>query len=276
MINEPHMHPGQVSRLFEVPELNYRIVSIEAGNSPGGAWLDDVQNPRTAFVWDGAHCLYFGGDADNEAFNHALTTLLTGTLLPDVRQRVLSILKLHVTSEDWTPVLETAFHSVQLQRRRRVLYGIQASADLLRAPDALQDGLSLRRIDSDLLAHTGLQNLDAMRAEIDSGWPSPERFLSEGIGYCVHHETDGIVAWCTAEYVSAGVCGVGIETLEAYQVHGLATAMASAFVREASARGLWVWWDSWLTNMPSVRVAEKTGFQKVCEYDAWLLMTPRD
>src|SRR5690606_23800334 len=224
MISIQQVHPGQVSRLFQVPELNYRIVSIEAGNSPGSAWLDDVQNPRAAFVWDGAHCLYFGGDADNEAFNHALMALLTGTLLPDVHQRGLPILKLHVTREVWTPPLETAFQSVQLQRRRRVLYGIQASADLRALdvlPDALQDGLSLRRIDSNLLAHTGLQNLDAMREEIDSGWPSPERFLSEGFGYCIHHETDGIVAWCTAEYVSAGVCGVGIETLEAYQGRGL-------------------------------------------------------
>ena len=72
--------------------------------------------------------------------------------------------------------------------------------------------------------------------------------------------------WCTAEYVSPGVCGVGIETLEPYQKRGLATVAAQTFVQHAMRLGWQVHWDSWLNNTPSIRVAEKAGFEKVTEY----------
>jgi RimJ/RimL family protein N-acetyltransferase len=138
--------------------------------------------------------------------------------------------------------------------------------------NSLPSGLKLRFIDAELLENATLPQLEEVRGEIESGWTSVERFLQEGIGCCVVHEIDGVVCWCTAEYVSSGKCGVGIETVESYQEQGLATVAASAFVQQAASRGWQVYWDSWLANTPSTRVAEKVGFEKLTEYDIRLVM----
>jgi RimJ/RimL family protein N-acetyltransferase len=76
-----------------------------------------------------------------------------------------------------------------------------------------------------------------------------------------------IVCWCTAEYVSCGWCGIGIETIQAYQRRGLATATATAFLAHCAAHGIQPHWDCWANNVPSVRVAEKVGFALVEEYE---------
>ncbi len=79
-------------------------------------------------------------------------------------------------------------------------------------------------------------------------------------------ETNEIVTWCTAEYVSAGKCGVGIETAVEHMRRGFATITASAFVEHAVAKGLTPHWDSWKMNLPSVAVAHKVGFRLISEY----------
>jgi RimJ/RimL family protein N-acetyltransferase len=74
------------------------------------------------------------------------------------------------------------------------------------------------------------------------------------------------VCWCIAEYVSDGRCGMGIETIPQYQNRGLATLAARAVAAECDARNITAHWDSWKDNHPSVRVAEKLGFELVGDY----------
>jgi len=78
-----------------------------------------------------------------------------------------------------------------------------------------------------------------------------------------------IAGWCLGEYFSSGKCGVGIETYPEYQNKGYATLLASALVRHGQKRGLNIYWDSWKDNVPSIRVAEKTGFELICEYKVY-------
>ena len=71
---------------------------------------------------------------------------------------------------------------------------------------------------------------------------------------------------CTAEYVSGGRCGIGIETVPAYQGRGIATLTASAFAGYCATWSITPHWDAWSSNLPSVVVAEKVGFRKVETY----------
>ena len=97
------------------------------------------------------------------------------------------------------------------------------------------------------------------------GWPSFETFLDRGFGFTMLDGTS-VVCWCTAEYVSEGKCGIGIETIEAYQRRGIATVVTGEFVRHALASGVNPHWDCWASNTPSVRVAEKMGFADMHDY----------
>jgi RimJ/RimL family protein N-acetyltransferase len=97
-------------------------------------------------------------------------------------------------------------------------------------------------------------------------WGSAERFLATGFGYCAIVGR-AIVGWCTAEYTSRRACGIGIETIPEYQNQGVATALGAAFVVACAGAGVVPYWDSWTSNLPSVRVAEKLGFRKAQEYE---------
>ena len=97
-------------------------------------------------------------------------------------------------------------------------------------------------------------------------WPERRLFHKHGFGHAVVHG-GSIAAWCTAEYVSARKCGVGIETAEPSRRQGFGTAAAIAFITHCDRIGLTPHWDTWVDNAPSVGLAEKCGFELVEEGD---------
>lgn len=264
------MHPVAPSHpalptLFDVPYLHFVVTAMEVGNSPALAWVDDTHAPTAALIWDKAHNLYFGGDAHNATFNETLHDFIVDNLIAEARKRAFGILKLYFANDDWRSEIISILPDVTVQEHARVLFRLNPLADLAQSPQ-LPTHMRLQVIDSDLLQTYKLPGLNAVIQEIEDCWTSPEHFVDQAFGYCVIDDTDGIVSWCTAEYFSPGVCGVGIETLEAYQRRGLATITARAFAQHALRLGWQVHWDCWLKNTPSMRVAEKAGFERVTDY----------
>ena len=130
------------------------------------------------------------------------------------------------------------------------------------------EGVAFVPIDGALFNVKGLASLDQVRHEIGLMWPSEALYLKQGFGVAAL-AGQTIVGWCTAEYASRTMCGIGIETLEDYQRRGIATAMARRFVRHALAHGVTPHWECDAGNLPSVRVAEKAGFTLVEETAFW-------
>src|SRR5206468_70869 len=104
-------------------------------------------------------------------------------------------------------------------------------------------GFRVQPIDASLLGAERIKNREAVAGEICSCWNRMEDFLERGFGHAVLQGSE-IVCWCTAECVSRGQCGIGIETLPEYQGRGLATLAASAFVEQALAQQLTPHWDA--------------------------------
>jgi RimJ/RimL family protein N-acetyltransferase len=100
-------------------------------------------------------------------------------------------------------------------------------------------------------------------------WPSLERFYEHGFGYAAL-DGAGVVCFCTAEYVSAQRCGIGIATETAYERRGIATATAAHFVQLARERGVAPHWECGGWNAASIRVAEKLGFARIAEERYWI------
>ncbi|MBA3873468.1 MAG: GNAT family N-acetyltransferase [Anaerolineae bacterium] len=264
------MHPVAPSHpvlpvLFGVPHLHFVVTAMEVGNSPALAWVDDTHMPTSALIWDRAHNLYFGGDAHNATFNASLRDFVVDNLVAEARQRAFGILKLYAVHDDWLDEIVTFLPDLSVQAHARVLYRLNPSADLSQPPK-LPNHMRLVLIDNELLQTPRLTGISAVMQEIEDCWTSPEHFVDQAFGYCIIHDTDGIISWCTAEYFSPGVCGIGIETLQPYQRQGLATITARAFAQHATRLGWQVNWDAWLKNTPSIRVAEKIGFEKVLDY----------
>jgi RimJ/RimL family protein N-acetyltransferase len=126
------------------------------------------------------------------------------------------------------------------------------------------DQLQLVPIDRTLFETSPAVNLELIREEIAWMWPSEMRFLSHGFGVAAL-AGDDIICWCTAEYLSARQCGVGITTDPAYEGQGVATATAARFVEECARRGILPRWECARDNVGSRRVAEKVGFGLISE-----------
>lgn len=65
--------------------LNYHLVifSIIEGNSPGQIWVDRLDQPQTAFVWDKVEGgFYLVGNENNDEFNAALNHCIRQNIYP--------------------------------------------------------------------------------------------------------------------------------------------------------------------------------------------------
>ncbi|HKD96363.1 MAG TPA: GNAT family N-acetyltransferase [Micromonosporaceae bacterium] len=251
----PSGETHRVRHLFEPAHLTLVIDGVAAGNTPARVWADDSGGPRSAMVWDGTHNLYFTGDLDRagawrDLFDRDIAPACTG------------ILKVHTDDASAAAV----FGGLPMRRRERVFY----RRDPRPVPDwrqALPAGYRVTPIHDGYDDLSALANAADVTSEIGLGWHSVTDFRRAGFGFAAH-TGDAIVCWCTAEFVSDGKCGIGIETVPEHQGRGLATLTATAFVEHCAARGITAHWDAWADNLSSVAVAEKVGFRLVERYPA--------
>lgn len=264
MLRLPFRHYSRLRPLFTAPQLTFVIEAMIAGNSPAAAWVDDLDAPRAAWIWDTTHSLYLGGAACLADVNTALRQFVRDSLLPAETARQLGIVKVYPDSLDWDETIDHVFAGVRCVPRERVLLALDAAAVPTLAAPA---GFRVQPVTPALLDAGSLLHANRLAAEIESCWTARPRFFEQGFGWCViHHETT-MAAWCTAEYVSDGQCGVGVETVEAYQNRGLGTLAAAALAARCAAAGLTAHWDAWASNMPSLVVGQKAGFREKMRYN---------
>ena len=256
--------------LFEAgPPAYAQLVmrAVAAGNAPGRVWVDDPQEPRSVLLWDKGRCFDLAGAADQATFNAAARRLIGEQIAPELAARGQAPIKIRYATPEWEPVIAGLFPAT-LTRRERRLYTFAGP----RLPDGaarVPPGFALVSMDAALLARADLQNRERVWEEIACCWTAPTLFFERGLGIAALHDTT-IAGWCTGEYASGLAIGIGIETVEAYQGRGLATALAAAFVARCAARDLVPYWDCWAHNVPSRAVAEKTGFVLAREYPAFV------
>lgn len=255
---------------FPGPHLDLVMASIAAGNT--GAQLWEAAQPGEAAVqllWDkGNNVFYFSGNRIGAATQRDLANFIAA----EVRPRTLVERSAHFKAHALSPALEAAlpvlFSGVALHEMPTLFYGFnQLQPAPIAAPTI--DAIRFAPIDRALLADEHLENVARIQAEIQWMWPSVERFCEQGLGYAAIAQSQ-VVCWCTAEYLSVERCGIGIETVEAYQGHGVATATAAEFVQLCLSRGMTPFWECRAGNIGSVRVAEKVGFARLAEEHYWV------
>jgi RimJ/RimL family protein N-acetyltransferase len=252
--------------------LNFTVDAVIAGNSPMRVWVDSEDKPKSVFLWDLAHCYYFGGAAENHAFCEAVEIVLKNTLIPKAIDENREIFKIEYSSTEWEPILEKILENTPPFKVLRKFL----SLDTLLIPqwrDLLPSGFQIRRIDRKLL-ESNISNLQSIIDEIDQCWYSVDDFLANGFGFCLVYtpedKKEEVQGWCTGEYFSADKCGIGIETFYRYRKRGFATAMASAFVEHCLSVNIQAHWDASANNKASLRVAKKVGFNEIQKYSLFL------
>ncbi len=115
-------------------------------------------------------------------------------------------------------------------------------------------------IDRQLLHVARPAGTDGVVEEITQMWPSLAAFEERGFG-CAAVQNDTVVCWCTTEYMSKDRCGIGIWTAPEMRRKGIAALTAAHCVAEGLRRRVTLHWDCAVRNVPSVKLAEKLGFE---------------
>jgi GNAT superfamily N-acetyltransferase len=273
MITE--ISPNRISAYtawFPGSHLELVIASIAAGHTAAQLW--EVAQPSSssiALLWDkGNNVFHFSGDHISPATQHALAQLIARDIQPRALVERSAHFKVHALSPALEDTLAALFGGIALHQMPTLFYGFtRPGPDHTAAPAV--DGIRFTPIDRAFLAAGHLEHIERVRAEIRWMWPSEERFYKYGLGYAavVDHRA---VCWCTAEYLSAKRCGIGIETIQAYERRGVATATAAQFVQLCLDRGIAPFWECRTGNIGSIRVAEKVGFTRLAEERYWVGM----
>lgn len=251
----------ELKNMYNREETAFVIDSMIEGLTHSEVYVDNIEKPNIALVWDRGHCFYFGGEGIDDAKYYEAAEFFKKNLLTQEIKGELRAAKLYFTSERWERVLLDSLTEFKAATYPRTLFR-HGFRDI---SEHINSGSIIKEITKELLVDKEIGNIELMRDEIRSMWKLEKKFLKNGFGYCAL-EGENIVAWCTAEYVSRGACGIGIETLEDYQKRGIATELCLNFVNKCRKLNITPYWDCWTRNIPSVRVAEKAGFERVSDY----------
>lgn len=248
-------------------DIHLAVDALLEGSSPGEIYVDDRQEPRSAFARTMGR-YFLSGVSDNDVFNLAVKARFDVRIYPEALERGVDGFTLYYAPDGWGEVIKEVIlkdkHPVE---DRRQYYRFKKLKHDWRVMTA--DGFSVLTVDRSLLEGKTLENLDDLKAEMQSERPSVEAFLEKSFGYCVRHENE-LVAWCLSEYNRGVRCEVGIETQEDYRRRGLATITTSALVERALKEGVTeIGWHCYSGNEASIATALAAGFEKVCEYPTY-------
>ncbi len=225
---------------------------------PGSIYVDDTETPKTALIVS-PEGYYLAGD-HTDSFSEALKTFID-TLIPERLQKGEENVSLNYYPASWEDRLS---HILQEKFPLRV-HGYTYAFKKLKIPDwrdRIPKGFSIVQVDRFLLS-SSLKNKEKVLEWINHVWSSPEDFLRHGVGFCMLH-SDTIVSWCLTDCVVGSRCEIGIETQEDYRRQGFASLTVAATVDYCLQKGLTaIDWHTGVTNVGSIRTAEKVGFERV-------------
>lgn len=247
MVRTDRLDPAALSLLSYSP-LQYMFDALGDARGLADIYANDASDPSCIFVLWG-HNLFLGGEATEDAVN-----FLSG-FVPEHAKK-LCLMKVFYP-EAWRDVLVKLFPGGK--QAERSLYSAEGPSDA----GSFENG-RVHPITASLM-NSKFSNKEMISDEVEGTYGSLEQFLETGFGFALVID-DTIAGFCTSEFQSSSACAVGIEVLEPYQRQGFAKKMTAAFLNEASARGLTVYWECWKNNTPSVKTALSCGFQKECDY----------
>ena len=257
---------ARAAHLFAQNSHHLFCAGVLSGKYEGQLFVDDTENPSSALAIKPSSWWYFGGDAQNEAFNEALRAALVERV--EIGKDVGALL-IAPESPAWIPVIHRLVKGREGIATGRQLY--IADSDHFRADFQLAKEFTLHFIDETLRDKVAgdlpgdVQDVLQMRAESDQ--PDEMAF-----GFVALHEQK-CVAQAYVDCIVAERGEIGLFTDDAFRKQGLATAVSVATIEYALAHGVTaVHWDCAVSNVGSKRIAQNLGLQLTLEHDQYLIV----
>lgn len=258
---DPHAY-DRVRPLFAALRYNLVVDSMIDGHTPTWVFVDRPDAPRSALMWNRQDAMLVAGDAVSPAFNRAAHTVITTQIIPDARNRYIPDLSLHYDGDAWLAQADVVLQGLAPAPAGRLCYHFDRLKVDWRA--RMAPGLTMRRIDVDLLEDRALTNVEPVVGWVRSFWRSYEDFVEHSFGYALLKALpDGgtcVVSWCLAVYASGANYELGLATMPEHRRQGYATLVAAAGVEQALAREAVPHWHCWADNAGSRATAARIGF----------------
>jgi GNAT superfamily N-acetyltransferase len=245
------------------------LASVVEGNTEAQLWVTSQPDDHIfCLLWDkGNNVFYLSGQVVLSETIKDLALLINTNVKEKAIKERLSYFQVKTLSPSLENSITDIFQNIPLHKTNKLFYTFRAKS-VKTFPNAGLEGIQYLPIDADLLEEGKYENNHHVKSEIEWMWPSLEKFLEKGFGTAAVLDAR-IICWCTAEYVSKGNCGIGIEVIDEFQNKGIATATATHFLELCMNQSIVPHWECNKDNIGSVRVAEKIGFEKPEETVIW-------
>jgi GNAT superfamily N-acetyltransferase len=260
---------GEYAQYLSDPQLDMVLASVAEGNTRAQLWRSiQPKNSISCLLWDkGNNVFYLSGKTISKETTEDLASLIGTHIKGRAIKEGLSHFKIHALSPSFEKSVPQLFQNIQVYKMNKLFYVFRKPKGPAISTSALGD-VEYALIDGDFIEKDHYQNVQYVKSEVEWMWSSREKFCENGFGYAALL-AESIVCWCTAEYVSERKCGIGIETVQAYQNKGIATATAAHFVDYCLHHNITPHWECDKRNTGSIRVAEKVGFERIQETIFW-------
>jgi RimJ/RimL family protein N-acetyltransferase len=254
----------KVRPLYQNMDYHLTIRAVIEGTSPGRIFVDNVREPKTAFICS-VEGYFLTGNSENADFNRALGELIRNiSETGDTVREGENAINLDVYPQTWETKLSLLFtgRTPLIEQRRKY----QSTQLRVNWKKQIPDGYSIHRLDRQLLERLAGNVPEHLFGWMKANWGGRENFLGRGFGYCLLHG-ERMVSWCIADCVSGDQCEVGIRTIPDYRRRGLARLTVAAAIDYClSYKFKSVGWHCNEDNIGSWKTAEKVGFTKARDY----------
>lgn len=242
--------------------------AIIAGVNPGRVFVDDIDSPTSGLIWLGNNDGFiFIGDEKNEGFNNELNNFIDNFIIPEAIKVGLSWFEGIGNHRKWNTTIQEVLKRRKLGSWNQRVYTLQKDEYKRNDELATEQGYKVVKVSETLFENKdfSIKNMELLYSKIFEYWSSPEKFFSEGIGYCIVYKNE-IVSICFSGFVVENVHCVDIETLEGHQGKKLAQKLALTYAKDCLDNNIVPYWDCMESNKPSIAVAENIGFRNVFNY----------
>jgi GNAT superfamily N-acetyltransferase len=268
---------GRVRALYGEWHSRLVTVAVLEGRCPGHVYVDDVQNPRSALLWDHDEGeLYLAGAADQTAFNRAVNGLIRNQIRSEAQADLPNLSEYTLYGQGaWQEQIEVLLQETYPMRHERLYFVLQRPRVEWRA--LLPKGFVIAPLDAALCGREDLEGVETLRDWVLGDCRTAAEFERAERGCClIHPAASALVGWCASEYTCRPVpggpraCEVGIYTCEPYRRQGFATLVATATVEHCLEAGIeQIGWHCWGENVGSAATARKVGFELADVQPVW-------
>ncbi len=264
-LNFDKFHIGR--KLFsKLEETDLSITSVFENNYFGRLFVDNPNNPSSAFMELGRRTFLFVGSEKNTSFNESVNKEIYEKIIPQKMSEYVSKFCYFIFDENWLDVIPKIFLDCTKETRK---YYVFDKLKIKNWKDLLPESYSIHKTDADFLERKEVRDSRLTIKWINEIYGSEERFLQRSHGFCLIYQNKELASNNFVNYVNnkRDRIEMGIVTNKHHQRKGLSKLLVSANLEYCLSEGLTkIGWHTNVNNIASQKTAESVGFKHERDY----------